>query len=329
MIGRRHHLAAMLATIAAPRLAAAQARPKRRLAFVHSVVLVSPVMSERSPWSRAFFAELGRLGYSEDTNLIVEGWSARSDPARYEALARDVLASRPDAALVFGTAMSLAFRKAGGTVPVVFLASGAVELGLVDSLARPGGNMTGIVAEDFASLYGKVLEFLHEIVPTAKTVALLTSRREWDSQEATFREPARRRGLTPVGMLMEDPIGPAEYRRVFSEVGTRGVDLLVVAGQQLYRGLIAELAAQYQLPAGYILHHFTYSGEMMVYGDDASDHPRLVASHVARVLNGEKPAEIPVLNPDKYKLTINFKTVRALGLTIPPSLLARVGEVIE
>ncbi|HJQ60339.1 MAG TPA: ABC transporter substrate-binding protein [Vineibacter sp.] len=284
-------------------------------------------------WYRDFFAELRRLGFAEDTNLAVEPWARRGETARYEALAREVLATKPDAVLVFTSRLAIGFRKAGSDVPVVFNGGSALAWGLVDSLARPGGNLTGFSSEDDPSLRGKAVEFLHEIVPTAKTVALLIQRSLWDTRhESTFGAAARSRGLTPVGMLLNDPIGPAEYHRVFSEVGIKGVDLLVVADLEensTYRRLIVELAAQYQLPACYIHHATRHFGEMVSYGADGSEHPRMMAGYVARILNGEKPADMPVQILEKYRMVINLKTAKALGLTIPPAILDRANEVIE
>jgi len=333
MIGRRC-LTVMLGALAVSGPVRAQTKAKRRLAFVHPAVTLPAAMSERSWWSRTFFSELARLGYSEDSNLIVEPWSGKGERARYEALAREVLVTNPDVVVVFNTPLAIGFRKAGGDVPVVFNAGSVVQSGVVDSLARPGGNLTGFSSEYHSSVHGKTVELAHEIVPTAKTVALLIHRNLWGTEhEATFSLAARSRGLTPVGMLLNDPVGPAEYRRVFSEVGARGVDLLLVGGMEEninpHRRLIVELAAQYQLPACYVYHAQSHFGEMASYGPDGSELPLRMAGYVARVLNGEKPADLPVQVLEKYKLVINLKTARALGLTIPPAILTRADEVIE
>ncbi|HJQ60341.1 MAG TPA: ABC transporter substrate-binding protein [Vineibacter sp.] len=328
MIGRRHCLAAMLGALTVSRIAVAQPVLKRRLA-----IFVAVTYSEEASFWRPFFHELRRLGHDRETNLTVIGWSGGGDSRQFVPLAREIVAGRPDVVLAWGSRLALALREAGAAMPVVVAGTNLSRTGVVLNYARPGGNMTGISTDDTDELPGKRLELLHEIKPTAAIVDYLQTREIWQrSGEAMFRPLSQRRGLTPLPVLLEVPVDAASYRHAFAGVAGSGLDLLVVgetAENFVNRALIIELAAQHRLPAIYFDGEFVRAGGLMAYGYDATETTTLVARFVARMLNGENPAEVPVQVYDTLRLFVNQHTARTLGLTIPPAVLTRADEVIE
>jgi putative ABC transport system substrate-binding protein len=317
-------------TVLQPLGAAAQ-QVAKRLAVVHPAQSAAGMSeTQGTPLYRTFFAELRRLGFAGDRNLAIERWSGQANPAGYDALARDVVASRPDLIFVMDSRLGMAVRRATSEIPIVLGGGTFTDVGLVESLARPGGNLTGISVDDFIAIAGKRIELLHEVVPGAATIGYLTP--DPLLKEELFFAPARRRGLAPVMSLMNSPITPAEIRRVFAAIGVKGVDLLTVvdtAEIYLYANLFVELVAQYRLTACFPHRSFADAGGLMSYGIDIAELARRLAGYVARVLGGEKPAEIPVHVLDKLELVLNLRTARALAITFPAAVLARADEVIE
>ena len=217
------------------------------------------------------------------------------------------------------------------TVPIVFPVMGdPVATGFVDSLARPGGNITGFMTTDF-SLSGKWLELLKEIFPAVTRAAVLrdTEIGTGTSQFAVIQAlaPSIRIEVNPINMRNAGEI----EREVATFARTAYSGLVVVAGgaAQRHRNLIIRLANSHKLPAVYFDRHFVTDGGLMSYGPDMVDQYRRAAGYVDRILKGEKPADLPVQAPTKYELVINLKTAKALGLEVPPSLFARADEVIE
>jgi putative tryptophan/tyrosine transport system substrate-binding protein len=205
--------------------------------------------------------------------------------------------------------------------------------GIVSSLARPGGNITGVTITAGYEIGGKRLEVLREMVPSASRVAWLASRTQWDGPDGTsLREAAERSKVSLLGPPLDAPLDEAEYRRVFASMAQEGVDALIVNGQSenfINRRLIVELADEARLPAIYSFREFAEIGGLMVYGIDLPDIFRHAADQVAEIFKGAKPGEIPFYQPTKFELLVNLKTAKALGIQIPQSILARADEVIE
>lgn len=324
---RRRRVLASLAGLAVPAGAAAQTARKSRLAVVvPGGTLAEIAEADGNRFFRAFFSELRRRGYAGDGNLTVERWSGGGATARYAALAQEVVATRPDVVFVADSRLGAAFQAATADLPIVLAGGNLTGMGLVKSLAHPGGNITGISVDDWVVLVTKRLELLREAVPQATSIAYL------GPQEAFLGEAARQRGLRVVALPLLDPIGPESYQRAFALLRYTPADLLCpsdIIENFAHRALIVELAAQHRLPAIHAYREFTDIGGLMSYGADLVDFGRRTAAYVARVLKGERPAEMPVEVHDRFELVLNLRTARALGLTLPPAILARADDIIE
>jgi putative ABC transport system substrate-binding protein len=229
-----------------------------------------------------------------------------------------------------GAPVALAAKAATATIPIAFIVGiDPVESGLVASLNRPGGNVTGVSVLN-AELAGKRLDLLHQLLPTASAVALLvnpTNRSKSEFETTSLRDAALVLGLE--GRVLRASTG-SDIDAAFGALVNLRVDALIVAGDPFFnsqRAQIVALAARHAIPAIYIYREFVAAGGLMSYGTDLSDSYRQLALYAARILNGARPADLPV--QQVVKLVVNFNTAKALGLTIPPILLARVDEVIE
>jgi putative tryptophan/tyrosine transport system substrate-binding protein len=274
------------------------------------------------------------LGYVEGRNLVIEYRSAEGQPERLPSLAAELVALKVDVIVTSGTPQALAAKQATRTVPIVFAGvSDPVRSGLVTSLAQPGGNATGssLLAPE---LVGKSLEQLKQAVPGVSRVAVL-----WQPGalgERTDKEmvkgadvAARTLGVRP---QFVEARGPANFDRAFSDMTKAHAGGLVVLSTPMFaseRRRLVALAAKNRLPAVYPLREYVDAGGLMAYGPNAVDMYRRAATYVDKILKGAKPADLPVEQPTKFELVINLKTAKALGLTIPQSVLARADEVIQ
>ena len=268
-------------------------------------------------------------GWTEDRNAHFDiRWAAQiadSDPNVAELIART-----PDVAFASGTVSALALQHASRTLPIVFAAvTDPIGAGIVDSLAHPGGNITGFMLYEYG-VAGKWLELLKNVAPNVVHAAVL-------------RDAAAPQGLVQFGAIQAvapslgvevRPIGASdagEIERALAAFGRTANRGLIVTGSAINRfpGLIVALAARYKLPAVYSNRYDVVGGGLISYGPDRIEEYRRAAGYVDRILRGAKPADLPVQAPAKYELVINMKTAKALGLTVPPSLLARADEVIE
>jgi putative tryptophan/tyrosine transport system substrate-binding protein len=332
---RRDVIAGLLVAAATGSARAQQAGKVYRMALVRSVATVAET-SERSdnPFYQAMFAGLGRLGYVEGQNLVVERHSSGSQAERFAKLAGDVVASTPDLIFVSaGRLLLLAFKAATTTIPIFVATSEAVRSGVVPSLAKPGGNITGIIVDAGAEIWGKRLELLREAVPKLSRVGFLGTRLGWEQPALTpLREAALKVGIPLVSLLLDGLTDEAEYRHVFGAIAREGVEALIVSNEPesiANRRLIVELAAEAQVPAIYAYRMHTNLGGLIAYAVDQSELGRRAAGAIDQILRGAKAGNIPFYQASKFELIINLKTAKVLGLTIPPSLLARADEVIE
>jgi putative ABC transport system substrate-binding protein len=282
---------------------------------------------------RELFRELRRLGYVEGQNLTVERRSAEGHPERLPELVREVVALKPDVIFTTSGRVLQQVKAATTTVPAVGSTSDPVRYGLAASLARPGGNITGITVDTGVEIVGKRLQLLRELVPGATRVAFLTPRDGWDNLfGSAAREAATKLGLSLVGPPLDSPIGEAEYRRVFAAMAEQRPDALLVSDyneNMTHRQLITELARVHRVPAVYPFPDFVGVGGLATYGPDWLDLDRRVAAMIDTILKGGNPGEIPFYQPTRFQLIINLKSAREIGLAIPPALLARAEEVIE
>ena len=274
---------------------------------------------------------LRQLGYAEGQNLVIEYRSADGRDDRFPGLARELLALKVDVIVTRGTPAAKAVKNATSTVPVVMMASGdPVGVGLVTSLARPGGNITGLSAI-VGELSPKRLELIKEIVPGLARIAVLANtsndavRRDWARIETAARSLGVQSQL--LDLRESDALGPT-----FDDASARRADALVVvidAITQANQQRIVGLAMKHRLPAIYSSREFVDAGGLISYGVSYPDLYRRAATYVDKILKGTKPADLPVVQPTKFELVINLKTAKALGLTIPDKLLALADEVIE
>jgi ABC-type uncharacterized transport system substrate-binding protein len=277
----------------------------------------------------AFVQALQRLGWSDGRNLRIDHRWAAGDAGRFKRYAEELLALAPDVILAAATPSVQALQRATRTVPIVFAnVADPVGAGFVDTLARPGGNATGFTPFEYG-LSGKWLELLKEIAPRVTRVAVLRDLNIGLGQLGAIQSVAPSLGmeLTPIGV---DDVGQME-RTVAAFARSPNGGLIVTASTSaiIHRELITTLAARNKLPAVYYERYFVAAGGLMSYGPDFLDQYRSAASYVDRILRGEKPADLPVQAPTKQVLMINLNAAKALGLDVPPTLLARADEVIE
>jgi len=257
-------------------------------------------------------------------------WGA-GDPDRYRTYAAELVALAPDVLLATGGSVIPSLLQATRTVPIVFTqTTDPVGAGFVNSLARPGGNATGFLAFEYG-ISAKWLELLKEIAPRVtraaviRDVALASGTGQWGALQSVA--PSFGVELSPVNMLDAGEIQRAVA--AFARSPNGGMILTGSALAVVHRDLIIALAARHKLPAIYFERNFVGAGGLISYGPDSMDLHRRAAGYVDRILKGEKPADLPVQAPTKYELVINLKTAKALGLDVPPTLLARADEVIE
>ena len=305
----------------------------KRIAFVHPAGEVSAISASGMPFYRAFFEELSRLGYVEGQNLGVERYSGEGRTERYAELARDVVNTHPDLILAVGARLSLDFKMATTTIPIVTLIIDPIALGLVASIARPGGNITGVTIAGGLEIIGKRMGLLGEAMPKLSTVGYLASRPYWeDTRGAAAREAAKRAGISLSPAMLGSAFNEAEYQRVFRSMGQDRVDAFMVSEEPehvTYRATIVELAAKGRIPTIYPFREFVEVGGLMAYSIDQADVYRRLANLIDKILRGANPGDIPFYQPTKFELSINLKTAKALGLEMPAMLLGRADEVIE
>jgi putative ABC transport system substrate-binding protein len=274
---------------------------------------------------------LEQFGWTDHRNVQIEIRWAAGDADRYRKFAADLTALVPDVILATGTPAVEALQRATRTIPIVFVAVvDPVGAGLVANLARPGGNTTGFSLYEYGQS-GKSLELLKQIAPPVTRVAVLrdSANPAEIGQLAAIQTAAPSLGveLSPVGLREA-----GEIERAITEFARMANGGLIVPGSSLandHRELIIGLAVRHKLPAIYSDRIFVIAGGLVSYGPDRIDQYRRAAEYIDRILKGEKPADLPVQAPTKYELVINLKTAKALGLTVPPSVLARADEVIE
>jgi putative ABC transport system substrate-binding protein len=333
---RRRDFVTGLLLAAAIRIVRAQPPPEqRRIAIFISTGRAADINDKGIRAWRAFFEELRRLGDVEGQNLTVERYSGEGRPERLGDLAREVLTRNPDLIVAIGPLVTLAVSAVTDTIPIV--ATGDyTSSGVVPSLARPGGNITGARVELEYEIYGKRLQILKEAVPSASKIAYLDIRTFWASASGQqiwelLRQASRLLGTSLSDVLVEESTS-SEFQRIFTEMARDRPDAIIVSGTSElfpYRQLIVELAEKSRLPGMYPWRDYVEAGGLMAYGTDLVELWRRLADDVHEILNGAKPGDIPIYQPTKFEFLINLKAAKVLGLTVPPALLARADEVIE
>jgi putative ABC transport system substrate-binding protein len=326
---RRREFITLLGGAAAmwPAIARAQRAPMPVVGF-----LSGRSRGESASVVGAFHKGLAESGYSEGRNVIVEYRWADGQYDRLPALAAE-LAVQPVTAIAAtgGSVSGLAAKAATSAIPIVFSSGGdAVKLGLVASLNRPGGNVTGVNLI-FGALGAKRLELLHEFIPDARTVAVLVNL-NYPSAASEVQDIQTSALTFALQVDVLNAPAASDFEKAFTTIAERKIGSLLVADDpflQSRRDQLIALAARHAIPAIYFSRDFAEDGGLMSYGPSINDAYRLVGVYIGRVLKGEKPADLPVIQPTKFELVINLKTAKALGREVPPKLLALADEVIE
>jgi putative tryptophan/tyrosine transport system substrate-binding protein len=325
---RREFIAGLSSAAAWPVVARAQQAAMPVIGFVNS-----GSADAAAGWVAAFHKGLGETGYVEGRNVTVEYHWLEGQFDHLPALMADLVRRRVAViATSNSTPAAIAAKAATATIPIVFgVGDDPVKLGLVASLARPGGNATGVNSFSL-EVVAKRLALLHELVPNAVRVAVLVDPANATGVEATLREvpgAARAMGMQ-IRILNASTIG--EIDAAFASLAHDRPDALFVAPGLFFadrRVEIATLAARARIPAAYSIREYVEAGGLMSYGTDTADRYRQAGVYTGKILNGTKPADLPVVQSTKFELVINLKTAKVLGLSIPETLLATADEVIQ
>jgi putative ABC transport system substrate-binding protein len=279
----------------------------------------------------AFRQGLGKRGWAEGRNVQIVYRFAVTSARQPEPLAKELVALQPDVILAHTPPVALALQRESRTIPMVFVnISDPIGLGLIASLAKPGGNFTGVVHYE-PGIVGKWLGMLKEIAPHVARVALVTNPKSgsFDYFRAAGDAVAPSLGVEIVPTPVENAADIERAIASFARTPNGGLALPPDVTTTTHRDLIIALAAHHRLPAIYPFHLFVLAGGLMCYGTDQFDMFRVAAFYVDRILRGDKPADLPAQAPTRYETTLNLKTAKALGLSVPPGLLVAADEVIE
>jgi putative ABC transport system substrate-binding protein len=317
---RREFTAALLVS---PRRSRAQGT-RRRLGIL--------IYGEPSPISRNPLLDgLQNHGWIDGRNLIIERRYAQSHD-RLPALAAELVALSPDLLMGGGPQTAVALKSATATIPIVFVAVGdPVGIGLVQSLSRPGGNITGL-ATTVPEFTGKMIEVLREVVPTASKIAVLANPGNPMHRLIIAEELPQTAQKLGVALPIVEATAVEELDIAFASAAAQHADAIIVCGDDLtfrYATQVTALAAKHRLPAIYFGQVFVTNGGLISYGPDFADLFFRASGYVNEILKGAKPSDLPVERPTKFQLVINMKTAKTLGLTVPPAVIARADEVVE
>jgi putative ABC transport system substrate-binding protein len=326
---RRLALVLALAVLGAP--LALKAQQPAKVFRVGILGTFPPTTPEGSRLQGAFLEGLRELGYMEGRNLVIERRYAEGNEDRLPELAAELVRLKLDVIVAMGGSPPYAAKGATSTIPIVFTNNGdPVGSGLVASLARPGGNVTGLSLTT-PELLGKRLQLLKETVPGVSRVAVLSNPTS-PMHALSLREAEVAARALHVQVQIVEARAPGELAGAFSAATKGSAGALVVLGGPLYmreRTRIAELAAKSRLPVMAAQREYAEAGSLLAYGANLRESHRRAAAYVDKILKGAKPGDLPIEEPTKFELVVNLKTARALGLTIPPTVLARADEVIQ
>ncbi len=298
-------------------------------------VLMGATPSNEAPKLGVFREALKRLGYIDGQTILIEVRYGESQPDRLGMLARELVALTPAVIVCVGRQETVALQAATHTIPIVFIqVHDPVEMGLVTTLARPGGNTTGFTQMS-AELDSKRLELLHEIAPSVSRAAFLVDPALTPDLAKRFASAEAAAKTLGIALRRLDAVTPAELIAALATIDASAGEALLVQNDPMLSGTeaprIREFALAHRLPAvfegkGSVA---IAGGALASYGPDLIENARLAAGYVDKILKGAKPADLPVQQPTRFELVVNLETARALGLTVPPSILARADEVIE
>jgi putative ABC transport system substrate-binding protein len=329
---RRDFVAGALSFAAATRVAAQPVANSRRLAIV-SISGSHPQMRDDSGnYMAVFLAELRRLGQIEGQNLTIERYGKEQYQSDATALAAQVVRSNPDVIYVIDPGATY-FQHETSKIPIVTITNDPVGLGFAQSLAHPGGNITGVAAEPDASIHGKRIALLREMFPAMSKLVCIAARRAWErSSGAPVRAAADAAGVSLVSVLIDLPGNATIYRNAIAQAARDGADAIMMLDSPdalANRAVISEAIAEARIPAIHAFVEAVDAGGLMAYSFDLKELIKRMAGNVDAILRGANPAEIPFYQVSKFELSINLKAAKALGLSVPATLLATANKVVE
>ena len=330
---RRAFLGVVCGAVAWPLAAAAQQSTNKKRLAIFSPSEPSAGLHGENKFSRALFAELRQLGQNEGQNLKVEIYGREQNTSGPEALATEIVRSNPDVILVNGP-YALIFKKLTSRIPIVVITGDPVGQGIAESLAHPGGNFTGASIDAGLSVHGKRIALLREIIPTMSKLGCLVLRLSWNGPNAGpgIRAAAETAGLSLAVSLLEFGTSEADVRAAVESISRDGANaVMVVESPELFQNatLIAKLLGDAKLPAIFTHPEAVEAGGLMAYSFDLIELYKRVANNIDAILRGAKPGDIPIYQVTKFELSINLKTAKRLGLTLPSALVASADIVIE
>ena len=330
---RRNFIAGAISVAATSGLRAQTSAKVRKLA-IFSVSESAALMDEQSEnrYYRAMFAELRRLGYVVGTNLTIERFGREKNTSGIAAMVAEVVRGQPDAIYVVGFGATL-FKKETLTIPIVALTGDPIASGLIQNLARPGGNITGVSVDTGPSIHAKRIGLLREIFPALSKLAYLTLRPQWDViQGPPVRAASETTGVPVTSLLLDLPTSEASYRAAILSASQEGANAIMVGDSpdaMSNRALIAGLIEQTHLPAIHPFRELVELGGLIAYAFDLVELNQRVAKNFDAIFRGTNPGEIPYYQVSKFELSVNLKTAKSLGLTVPATILASADTVIE
>jgi putative ABC transport system substrate-binding protein len=286
--------------------------------------------SESKIW-RALFAELRRLGQVEGQNLKIENYGREQSASGFEATAMEAVQSNPDVIFQVGPGTSV-FKKLTSRIPIVTITADPVRLGIAESLAQPGGNFTGASIDAGASIHGKRLSLLREMIPAMSKLGCLALRSQWETFAPIMRAAAETAGLPVAASLLEIGTSEAGYRAAVEKIARDGANaVMVVDSPEVFQNisLIAKLVGEMKLPAIFSFVEAVEAGGLMAYSFDLIELYKRAANNIDAILRGAKPGDIPFYQVTKFELSINLKTARQLGVSVPAALVVSADKVIE
>jgi putative ABC transport system substrate-binding protein len=331
---RRAFVGLVGGAVAWPLVARAQRPGKQhRLAFVHSGIPADKLTAAAGPfWVRRFFETLDRLGHREGGNLVVERYSAEGHSDRFAALAAEVVSHKPDVIVSNLNELVKAFLAATATIPIVGITSDPIAGDLIASLAHPGSNLTGVSVEAGPEIIAKRLEIMKEAIPSVAKVAYLLSNSRPDGVIGeSYHEAAQRLGIELRESFLPQ-VDEGQLRRSFAEMAEQRMDAILLDGSGsflAFRALLVELAAKNRIPVVYPYRDYVDQGGLMAFAPDLGELAERMAGDVHQIFDGARSGDIPFYLPSKFRMIVNLKTAKTIGVEIPSTFLARADEVIE
>jgi putative ABC transport system substrate-binding protein len=331
---RRDFIGLIGGAVALPLAARAQKQAASKRLAICSPSEPTALMYEHSDnrYYRALFAELRRLGHVEGQNLVVERYGREKNTSGLAAMVAEVVRSNPDVIYIVPPGAP-DFKRETDKIPLVALTGDPLAAGLVQNLARPGGNLTGVSVDTGPTIYGKRIALLREMFPAMSKLSCLTLRIQWEG----FQRPATRAacdaaGIALVTSLIDVPSTEATYRDAVAQASRDGANAIMVGDNpdtMANRALIVNLIGTAGIPAMYPFPEFVDEGGLIAYSFDLVELNKRVANDIDAILRGANPGDIPYYQASKFELSVNLKTAKALGLTVPATLLASADKVIE